>query len=247
MTRPAVVTGAGQGVGAAVARAFARTGAPVVLTDLNVDTVEEVAGQIRSDGGSAVAVEADVTDETGVEAVARTCLEQFGPVAAWVNNAGITAPAMLKDMSVSDFRSVLDVHVVGTFLGMRTAAQQMIDHGTAGSVINVTSAAGLQGTIGQLNYSAAKGAIAAMTKSGARELARHGVRVNAVAPLAATPMTTTIRTNEKLRERYLSQIPLRRFGEPDEVSSAFTYLASPEAAYVTGQVLCIDGGLYMAG
>ena len=111
--------------------------------------------------------------------------------------------------------------------------------------MNVTSSAALNGTIGQINYSAAKGAVTAMTKSAARELARHRIRVNAVAPIAATPMTEKLRTDEKLSARYLSQIPLGRFGEPAEVAEAFVYLASPESSYVTGQVLCVDGGLYM--
>jgi 3-oxoacyl-[acyl-carrier protein] reductase len=153
---------------------------------------------------------------------------------------------MLHKMSVGDFDAVLSVHCRGTFLGLRAAARSMISAGNGGSILNVTSSAGLQGTIGQINYSAAKGAITAMTKSAAKELARHGIRVNAVAPVAATPMTEKIRTDEKLSERYLASIPLGRFGEPDEISSAFVYLASDAAAYITGQTLCIDGGLYMA-
>jgi 3-oxoacyl-[acyl-carrier protein] reductase len=122
----------------------------------------------------------------------------------------------------------------------------MIDAGVPGVILNVTSSAGLQGTIGQINYSAAKGAITAMTKSAAKELARYNIRVNAVAPVAATPMTEKLRTDEKLSGLYLKQIPLGRFGEPGEIAAAFVYLASPQASYVTGQVLSIDGGLYMA-
>lgn len=241
-----VVTGAGQGLGAAIARAFAFDGAPVVLVDVGPDGVEAVAAQIVAAGGRALACTADVRDEDAVQAVADRCLTEFGPAAVWVNNAGITRPAMLHKMSFADFGSVLEVHVHGTFLGLRAAARQMIEAGSGGVILNVTSSAGLQGTIGQINYSAAKGAITAMTKSAAKELARHKIRVNAVAPVAATPMTEKIRTDEKLQQRYLANIPLGRFAEPDEVSSAFRYLASPAAAYVTGQVLCIDGGLYMA-
>ena len=193
-----------------------------------------------------MACTADVRDEDAVQAAADRCLAEYGPPAVWVNNAGISRPALVQNMSLADFAAVLEVHVHGTFLGIRAAARQMIENGLGGVILNVTSSAGLQGTIGQINYAAAKGAITAMTKSAAKELARHRIRVNAVAPVAATPMTEKIRTDEKLQQRYLSNIPLGRFAEPDEVSSAFRYLASPAASYVTGQVLCIDGGLYMA-
>ena len=245
-TGAVVVTGAGQGLGAAIARAFAADGAPVVLVDVGAEAVEGVAGEIVAAGGKALATTADVRDEDAVQAVADRCFGEFGPPAVWINNAGISRPAMLHKMSFEDFSSVLAVHVHGTFLGTRVAARQMIESQSGGVILNVTSSAGLQGTIGQINYSAAKGAITAMTKSAAKELARHGIRVNAVAPVAATPMTAKIRTDQKLQERYLANIPLGRFAEPDEVSSAFRYLASPAASYITGQVLCIDGGLYMA-
>lgn len=242
----AVVTGAGQGIGRAVAEAFARHGARVVVSDLRLDLAQEVAETLTGEGIDAIAVDADVSDPDAIARLAETTERELGPIEVWVNNAGLSRPAMLHKMTVDDFDSVVAVHARGTFLGLSEAARRMIASETAGCILNVTSSAGLQGTIGQINYSAAKGAIVAMTKSGAKELARYGIRVNAVAPVAATPMTEKLRTDEKLADKFLASIPLRRFGEVDEIAGAFTYLASPSAAYVTGQVLCIDGGLYMA-
>ena len=241
-----VITGAGQGIGLAVAEAFASAGRWVVVSDVRADAAEAAAARLRAAGGRAVGVACDVADEVQVQALGAAAVASCGSIGVWVNNAGVTRPAMLHKMDLADFEWVLRVHTVGTFLGIREAARRMIEGGNGGSILNVTSSAGLQGTIGQINYSAAKGAIAAMTKSAARELAKRNIRVNAVAPVAATPMTETIRTDEKLAAKFNASIPLGRFAEADEVASMFTYLASPAASYITGQVMCIDGGLYMA-
>ena len=240
-----VVTGAGQGIGFAVAQAFASAGRLVVVSDIRDKAADDAAATLQAAGGRAIAFACDVTDEPRIQALGAFAVEAGGSIGVWVNNAGVTRPAMLHKMELADFEWVLRVHTVGTFLGIREAARRMIEAGNGGSIINVTSIAGLQGTIGQINYAAAKGAIAAMTKSAARELAKRKIRVNAVAPLAATPMTEAIRTDAKLAERYTASIPLGRFAEPEEVASMFTYLASPAASYVTGQVMCIDGGMYM--
>jgi 3-oxoacyl-[acyl-carrier protein] reductase len=240
------VTGAGQGLGRAIAEALSADRWRVTVVDVNTAAAEETAAGIRAAGGKAVAVSGDVSDENDVDRFADETESQLGPIGTWVNNAGISRPAMLHKMAVDDFRAVLEVHVVGTFLGIRAAARRMIAGETPGTILNVTSSAGLQGTIGQINYAGAKGAITAMTQSAARELARYGIRVNAVAPVAATPMTEKIRTDEKLAERYLANIPLGRFAEPSEPAQTFRFLASDDAAYITGQVICVDGGLYMA-
>ena len=242
----AVVTGAGQGIGRAVAADFARRGARVLVSDLRHDAARDVAMELVGEGLAATARAADVSSEPDVAGLADQAETELGPIDIWVNNAGLSRPAMLHRMELEDFDMIMAVHARGTFLGLREAARRMIASTNAGCILNVTSSAGLQGTIGQVNYSAAKGAIVSMTKSGAKELARYGIRVNAVAPVAATPMTEKLRTDEKLSEKFLSGIPLKRFGEVDEVAAAFSYLASPSAAYITGQVLCIDGGLYMA-
>ncbi|MCZ7526773.1 MAG: SDR family oxidoreductase [Acidimicrobiia bacterium] len=232
-----VVTGAAQGLGRALARAFADAGAEVVAADLAF--TDHPGDGIRHEI-------CDVSDEDAVEALADRSAARSGGIDVWVNNAGITRPAMLTTMSVDDFDRVMAVHARGTFLGMRAAATRMIAADRGGAILNLTSAAGLAGTIGQVNYSAAKGAIAAMTKSGAKELARYRIRVNAVAPSVVTPMTETLRTNEKLRDRFLARVPMGRLGEPEEIVGAFLFLASSRAAFVTGQVLCVDGGLHMA-
>ncbi len=246
-TRTVVVTGAAKGLGKAVARAFAANGDRVVVADIDKAQAETCAISLRDEFGiDAFGTTVDVSKEPDVVALADEVVTCFGSVNVWINNAGITRTGLLQNLSVDDFDLVMNVHARGTFLGIREAARRMIAAENGGVILNVASSAGLQGTIGQINYSGAKGAITSMTKSAARELARYGIRVNAVAPVAATPMTEKIRTDPKLSERFLAQIPLRRIAEPDEVAGAFTYLASQEASYVTGQVLCIDGGLYMA-
>jgi 3-oxoacyl-[acyl-carrier protein] reductase len=241
-----VVTGAAQGLGRAIAQAFADAGYMTVVSDLRADAAEQAAKEIAATVATPiVAARCDVTDEAQVATLADAA-ERLGSLTVWVNNAGLSKPALLHKMAVADFETVLSVHARGTFLGVREAAQRMIAAQTPGTILNVTSSAGLQGTVGQINYSAAKGAITSMTKSAAKELARYAITVNAVAPVATTPMTEKLRTDERLRDRFLGQIPLRRFGAPDEAAAMFVYLGSASARYITGQVMCVDGGLHMA-
>jgi 3-oxoacyl-[acyl-carrier protein] reductase len=240
--RSALLTGAGNGIGAAVARAYATAGASVLVTDLDAAAAERVAKEIVESGGDAESFELDVRDaEAATEAASRAAALTGGTLNILLNNAGAIAPAMFAKMTPEQFRFVLDVHVGGAFTVSQAAAPLLAEDGT-GRIINVTSAAGLVGTIGQVNYSAAKSAIIGITKSLAKELARRQITVNALAPLAATAMTENIRSNEKLAAKTLARIPMGRWATPDEIAGAFVFFASDAAGYVTGQVLPVDGG-----
>jgi 3-oxoacyl-[acyl-carrier protein] reductase len=239
--RVALITGAGAGIGAAVAERMAAEGATVAVVDRDPDAARTVANTISDHGGRAIAVGADVTEPAAVTTAVESAAALGDALHIVVNNAGFVRPAMLPDLDEDAFRSVLDVHLLGTYRVLRAALAHLPDDGT-GRIINSTSAAGLVGTIGQANYGAAKAGIVGLTKSAARELAKRNITVNAVAPLAATAMTETVRTNPKFAAKTLERIPLGRFAEPDEIAGAFAFLASDDAAYITGQVLCVDGG-----
>ena len=240
--RSALVTGAGNGIGAAVARAFAAAGAAVVAADIDSGAATAVAKEIEQAGGRAEPAVLDVRDAGQASQAARQAADLGGGVLnIVVNNAGVIAPAMFHKMTADQFALVLGVHVGGTFTVSQATLPFLPEDGT-GRIINVTSAAGLVGTIGQVNYGTAKAGIVGLTKSLARELAKRKITVNAVAPLAATSMTENIRDNEKLAALTLARIPLGRWASPDEIAPTFVYFASDAASYVTGQVLPVDGG-----
>lgn len=240
--RVAIVTGAGQGIGAAVAAAYAREGARVAVIDMNIEAAGRVAAEITAAGGVAMAVVCDVADRVQVDAMAARVTAAWGRIDILVNNAGITRTAMLEKMTQAQWQLVIGVHLTGAFNCLQAVVDGMIER-RYGRIIFVTSAAGVLGTIGQINYSAAKAGILGMTKSTAKELARYNITANAIAPGAATPMTQTIRTDERFKEKYLDRIPLGRWAEPKEIAPVFVFFASDDSAYVTGQVLAADGGM----
>jgi 3-oxoacyl-[acyl-carrier protein] reductase len=237
--RVALVTGAGQGIGAAIARAYAREGASVAVADVNLAAAQEIAQGI---GSQAMAVACDVSRQDQVHAAVEAIEQRFGHIDILVNNAGIIRPAMLHKLTEAQWDAVMGVHLKGSFNCLQAVAAGMMER-KYGRVINVTSAAGLVGTIGQINYSAAKAGIVGLTMSAAKELAKYGISVNAVAPGAATPMTETIRTDERFKDKYLERIPMGRWADPEEIAPVFVFFASDAAAYVTGQILAADGGM----
>jgi 3-oxoacyl-[acyl-carrier protein] reductase len=239
-----LVTGAGTGIGKMVAIGFVKEGAKVVIAENNFEAARDVVRQIKSTGGTAMAIKTDVTSRDDVSSAVEKAVIEFGNIHILVNNAGIIMPAMLNKMTDEQFSKVLDVHIKGSFICIQEVVHHMIK-ASYGKIINVTSAAGIAGTVGQINYSAAKGAIISLTKSAAKELSRYNITVNCVAPAAATKMTEFIRKDPKLGKLYLSKIPLGRWPEPHEVTPAFVFFASDDSSYVTGQVLNVDGGYMM--
>ncbi|MCG6910596.1 MAG: 3-oxoacyl-ACP reductase FabG [Deltaproteobacteria bacterium] len=242
----ALVTGSSRGVGRAVALGFAEQGAKVVVNyTSNAEAADQVVSEIEAFNTSAIAVKADVALKADVERLVGSAVEAFGKIDILVNNAGFTRPALMVKMEEDQWDQVVDIHLKGAFLCSQAAGRLMKEQ-KKGKIINVTSVAGIVGTVGQVNYSAAKGGIISMTKSIAREMARYNVCANVISlGIVATDMTEKIRTDEKLKEIYMNRILLKRFAEPADIAPAFCFLASDQSDYITGQLLCVDGGYGM--
>lgn len=240
----AIVTGASKGIGEAVSLALAGEGADLVLASRSIKEEDRVVGEIKRMGRRVLVRQVDVGDFSQVSGMVESALEEFGHIDVLFNNAGIYKPAMLWKMSPEQWGEVLRINLSGAFYCLQAVAKPMIEQ-KKGSIINVTSSAGLVGTIGQINYTAAKGGVYAMTKSAAKELARYNIRVNTIAPMAETDMTQVIASDPKFKAKYLERIPLGRFGQPEEIGPAVVFLAADDSSYITGQTLCIDGGMIM--
>src|SRR2546430_832986 len=239
----AVVTGAGRGIGRAIAVKFAAEGADIVCVSRTAENSEKVAGEIRALGRRGWAWAVDVADSKAVAAAGERILAETGRVDILVNNAGVTRDGLLMRMSEADWDTVLDTNLKGAFLVTKAFTRTFLKQ-RSGRIINVASVIGLIGNAGQCNYAASKAALIGFTKSIARELASRGITVNAVAPgFIETDMTGGLK--EEARNEVLKQIPLNRFGRPDDIADAVLFLAGTAARYVTGQVLAVDGGMVM--
>lgn len=240
----ALVTGASRGIGRAIALKLAAEGAAVVINyHGSMEKAKEVKAEIESDGGIAEIMQCNVADYQATEAMIRKVTDDFGRLDILVNNAGITRDGLLMKMSEEDFDRVIDTNLKGAFHTIRFAARQMLKQ-RSGRIINMASVVGVTGNAGQANYAASKAGVIGLTKATARELASRGITVNAVAPgFIETDMTAVL--PEKVKEASVSQIPLGKFGSPEQVASAVAFLASSDAAYITGQVLHVDGGMVM--
>lgn len=240
----ALVTGGGSGIGRAIALRLAREGAVVIVNYGHSENgARKVVDEICANGGSAQTYACLVNDYTGVETMIKSIVKEHGHLDILVNNAGITKDNLIMMLKEEEFDSVIDVNLKGTFNTMRHVSRQMMKQ-KGGCIINISSVVGVMGNAGQVNYAASKAGIIGMTKSMARELGSRNIRVNAVAPgFVETKMTETL--SEQVKTASAAQIPLGRFARAEEIANAVCFLASDQASYITGQVLCVDGGMCM--
>lgn len=241
--RVAIITGGGQGIGRTTALLFAREGAKIVVADVNEDGGHETVAAVEEQGGEAVFVKTNVARLKDAEAMAEAAIDAFGQIDILVNNAGITRDATLKKMDEDEFDLVVDVNLKGVF-NCTKAVLPHIKESDHGRILNAASVVGLYGNFGQTNYVATKSGVIGMTKTWARELGRKGVTVNAVAPgFVETTMVDTV--PDKVMNTLREKTPLQRLGKPDDIANAYLFLASDEAAFITGTVLSVDGGLVL--
>lgn len=240
----AIVTGGSRGIGAAIARKLASRGMTVIINYCgSEDRALAVKSEIEAAGGQAEAWRCDISDCGQCEEFVKAVMEKYGRIDVLVNNAGITRDGLMMRMNDEDFSRVIDTNLKGTFYMMRFVSRHMLK-AKKGRIINMASVVGLMGNAGQVNYAASKAGVIGATKSAAKELASRGITVNAIAPgFIDTEMTGAL--SEKVQEQILTQIPLGIFGKPEDIANCAAFLASDEAAYITGQVIQVDGGMCM--
>ena len=238
----AVVTGASRGIGRAIACELAKRGIYVVINYAgSKEKAEEVKAEIEADGGEAETVQCNVADFEACQTFLKDVAKKHGHIDILVNNAGITKDGLLMGMSEEDFAKVLDTNLKGTFNCIRHVSRQMLKQ-KSGRIINMASVVGICGNAGQANYAASKAGVIGLTKSAAKELASRHITVNAIAPgFIQTDMTAVL--SDKVKEETAKMIPMGSFGEPEDIAKAVAFLASEDARYITGQVLCVDGGM----
>ncbi len=239
----ALITGGAQGIGRAIALLFAKQGARVAISDINLEKVRETCREVESLGGQAVAIGGNVADAKAAEAMVEQAVEKFGGLDILVNNAGITRDGVLLRMKEEDWDPVMAVNLKGAFHCTKVALRSFLKR-KGGKIVNIASVTGEMGNAGQSNYAASKAGLIGFTKSVAREYASRNIQANAVAPgFIDTAMSQAI--PQKEREFLIKQIPMERLGNPEDVAEAVLFLASPAADYITGQVLRVNGGMYM--
>lgn len=238
----AVVTGASRGIGRAIARELASKGVFVIINyNGSKERAEEVKAEIEKDGGSAAVYQCNVSQFDECERFLKDVVKEYGKIDILVNNAGITRDGLLMKMSEEDFDRVIDVNLKGTFNTIRFASRQMLKQ-RSGRIINMSSVVGISGNAGQANYASSKAGVIGLTKATARELASRGITVNAVAPgFIETEMTDVL--SDAVKEASVAQIPLGKFGKPEDIAKTVAFLASDDAGYITGQVIQVDGGM----